>query len=117
MREYHKYYKVVGELNHVNNGVIADFIMIFIPRILWSMGQLEKLQVFSYHSHVQSAVNYAAILNNAWYEALDFAHKGVFGVCHQMHFIHLEMNVTTTRLAVMLLARILDLNLEDKVLI
>lgn len=78
---------------------------------------LEKLQVFSYNSHVQSAVNYAATLNKAWYESLGFAHKGLFGVCHQMHFIHLEMNVTTPRLAVLLLARILELNLEDKVLI
>lgn len=61
-------------------------------------------------------MNYAATLNKAWYEALDFAHKGLVGVCHHMHFIYLEVNVTTPRLPMLLLARILDLNLEDKVL-
>ena len=34
VRENHAYYEVVGEHNHVNDGVIAAFIMIFIPRIL-----------------------------------------------------------------------------------
>ncbi|KAH0678998.1 hypothetical protein KY284_020083 [Solanum tuberosum] len=115
--EYHANYETLGELNHVNNGIIAAFNMISVPRILWPMGHLEKLQVFSYHSHVQREVNYAATLNKAWNEALEFSHKGLAGACHQMHFIHLEVNVTTPRLPMLLLARFLDLNLEDKVLI
>ncbi|KAG5616254.1 hypothetical protein H5410_016078 [Solanum commersonii] len=44
--EYHANYEAVGELNHVNDGIIAAFIVISVPRILWSMGYLEKLQFF-----------------------------------------------------------------------
>uniref|UniRef100_M1DEV6 Endo-1,4-beta-glucanase n=1 Tax=Solanum tuberosum TaxID=4113 RepID=M1DEV6_SOLTU len=80
--EYHANYETLGELNHVNNGIIAAFNMISVPRILWPMGHLEKLQVFSYHSHVQREVNYAATLNKAWNEALEFSHKGLAGACH-----------------------------------
>ncbi|XP_060181667.1 uncharacterized protein LOC132611265 [Lycium barbarum] len=86
-------------------------------RILWPMENLENLQGFYYHSHAQREVNYVGAMDRAWYDALDFAHGEIAGACHQVHFAHLEVNVTTPRLSMPLLARFLDLNLEDKVLI
>ncbi|WMV19882.1 hypothetical protein MTR67_013267 [Solanum verrucosum] len=115
--EYHANYEAVGELNHVNDGIIATFYYDFRSKDIVAYGIFRETTVFSYHNHVQCEVNYAATLNKACYEALDFAHKELVGVCHQMHFIYLEVNVTTPRLPMLLLARILDLNLEDKVLI
>ncbi|KAK4740176.1 hypothetical protein R3W88_003873 [Solanum pinnatisectum] len=135
--EYHANYEVVVELNHANDVIIAAFIMMSIPSILWSIGHLEKLQGFSHHSHVQLEVNYAATtnktwcealdfalevnyaatINKTWYEAGDFAYNELAGARHQMHFMHLEVTVTTHRLPTLLLVRFLDLNLEDKVLI
>ncbi|KAH0732239.1 hypothetical protein KY289_003427 [Solanum tuberosum] len=109
-------YKVV-ELNHVGDVIKAAFIMMSILRILWPRRHLETLQDFSCHNHVQQAVNCVDTIYKAWYEALDFSHKGLAGVCHQMHFVHLKVNVTAPRLPMFLLARSLDLNLEDKVLI
>ncbi|XP_055815392.1 uncharacterized protein LOC129885216 [Solanum dulcamara] len=107
-------YEAVRELNLVNDVIIATFIMMSIPRILWPMGHLEKLRGFSYHSHVQREVNYVATINKAWYEALDFAHKGLAGACRQMHFVHLEVNVTAPKLPMLSLVRFLALNFEDK---
>ncbi|KAG5579758.1 hypothetical protein H5410_050385 [Solanum commersonii] len=141
--EYHANYEVVVELNHANDVIIATFIMMSIPSILWSMGHLEKLQGFSHHSHVQLEVNYVAIINKTWYEALDFslevnyvatinktwyedlnffhkelvgdfAHKELAGACHQMHFMHHEITVTTPRLPMLLLRFMGNLGRDDE---
>lgn len=74
--ESHANYEVVVELNHVKDVIKTSFIMMYIPRILWSMGQLKKLQGLSCLNHVQCEVNYVDTINKAWYEAHDFAHKG-----------------------------------------
>ncbi|KAH0744077.1 hypothetical protein KY290_032070 [Solanum tuberosum] len=83
---------------------------------VWAIGTVASPD-FSCHNHVQQAVNCFDTIHKAWYEALDFSHKGLAGVCHQMHFVHLKVNVTAPRLPMLSLARSLDLNLEDKVLI
>lgn len=69
---------------------------------------------FSYHNNVHRELNYDATLHKSWNGALDFSHKGLVSDCHQMHFINLKVNVTIPRLLMLLLARFLDLKLEDK---
>ncbi|OIT22439.1 hypothetical protein A4A49_32192 [Nicotiana attenuata] len=78
-------------------------------------------QDLSHHDLGQNEVYYAVTIvvpgmSRAWYCALNSAQEEFAGACHPVNFTSIEVNITTASLPKPLISRILDPNLEDKVL-
>ncbi|OIT19023.1 hypothetical protein A4A49_42719 [Nicotiana attenuata] len=88
------------------------------PRVI---GYSKGTQDLSHHDLGQNEVYYAVTIvvpgmSRAWYCALNSAQEEFAGACHPVNFTSIEVNITTASLPKPLISRILDPNLEDKVL-